>query len=285
MWSSCAPRRHERDPVSKLLKLKRWMAVPEAAKHVSLILEEEVTEADMLRLALDGQVRLSVWFTDCVRARGCDVVPTPLGETTTVPGHSAIDIDRLRFITPTGQITWLAGIWDLLFVGSARVDVENRYQELIHGPGKRAPSGSGIFVENFRDGSVLQVQEPPGDFPATEGGGEGGLPSPEECHYFPACKLPDNAMLVFRTDALQQFEQSLSDEQEKSEKPLHARTRRGLLTIIAALGKAAEINLANRSATREVLKWVEALGASLDDDFVRASLNEIPDAVESRKKS
>ncbi len=92
-------------------------------------------------------------------------------------------------------------------------------------------------------------------------------------------------MLVFRTDALQQFEQSLSDEQEKSEKPLHARTRRGLLTIIAALGKAAEINLANRSATREVLKWVEALGASLDDDFVRASLNEIPDAVESRKKS
>jgi hypothetical protein len=39
---------------SKLFKLKKWLTVPEAARHLSTLFEEAVSEADVLRLVLDG---------------------------------------------------------------------------------------------------------------------------------------------------------------------------------------------------------------------------------------
>lgn len=60
---------------SKLLKFKEWLTVPEAAKHLSVICEEEVSEADILRLALDGYLKLSVNFVNYTYARIGKVVP------------------------------------------------------------------------------------------------------------------------------------------------------------------------------------------------------------------
>jgi hypothetical protein len=40
---------NEKPTKSKLLKLKEWVTVPEAAKHLSGILNEEVTKADILK--------------------------------------------------------------------------------------------------------------------------------------------------------------------------------------------------------------------------------------------
>jgi hypothetical protein len=60
---------------SKLLKFKKWLTVPEAAKHLSIICEEEIYEADILRLALDGYLKLSVNFVNHTYARIGKVVP------------------------------------------------------------------------------------------------------------------------------------------------------------------------------------------------------------------
>lgn len=60
---------------SKLLKFKEWLTVPAAAKHLSVICEEEVSEADILRLALDGHLKLSVNFVNYTYARIGKVVP------------------------------------------------------------------------------------------------------------------------------------------------------------------------------------------------------------------
>ena len=49
--------------MSKLLKLKEWLTVPDAARYLSILLEEEVSEADLLRLALDGHLTISLLFT------------------------------------------------------------------------------------------------------------------------------------------------------------------------------------------------------------------------------
>ena len=46
----------------KLLKLKDWVSVPDAARHLSIILDVIVSEADVLRFALDGRLTLSVYF-------------------------------------------------------------------------------------------------------------------------------------------------------------------------------------------------------------------------------
>ncbi len=48
--------------ISKLLKVREWFTVPETAKHLSMMFGEEITEADILRLALDGKLKLSVYL-------------------------------------------------------------------------------------------------------------------------------------------------------------------------------------------------------------------------------
>ena len=55
--------------MSKLFKLREWLTIPEAAKRMSISFGEEVTEADVFRLALDGHLRLSVNFVNHAKAR------------------------------------------------------------------------------------------------------------------------------------------------------------------------------------------------------------------------
>ncbi len=61
---------------SKLFKLKKWLTIPETADHLSIVFGENVKEADVLRLALDGHLRLSVNFVNHANARrGEKMVP------------------------------------------------------------------------------------------------------------------------------------------------------------------------------------------------------------------
>jgi hypothetical protein len=52
--------------MSKLFKLKNWLTIEEAAKYLSNAFTELVTESDVLRLALDGRLKLSVNFVNPV---------------------------------------------------------------------------------------------------------------------------------------------------------------------------------------------------------------------------
>jgi hypothetical protein len=57
--------------MSKLLNLKEWLTVKGAAKRLSISADEKVKEADVLRLALDGHLTLSVYFVNhAVACRG-----------------------------------------------------------------------------------------------------------------------------------------------------------------------------------------------------------------------
>lgn len=60
---------------SKLFSLKEWLTLDDAARHLTLLFEEEVTVADVLRLALDKHLTLSVWFVNKTRARKGHLVP------------------------------------------------------------------------------------------------------------------------------------------------------------------------------------------------------------------
>ena len=52
--------------MKKLFNLKKWLTVAEAARHLSILFGEDVSEADVLRLALDGELSLSVHFLNQV---------------------------------------------------------------------------------------------------------------------------------------------------------------------------------------------------------------------------
>ncbi|MCQ4278347.1 hypothetical protein NA643_04555 [Pseudomonas stutzeri] len=61
--------------MSKLLKLKKWLTIKDAAKRLSISAGEKVTEADVLRFALDGHLKLSVYFVNHAVARRGEIVP------------------------------------------------------------------------------------------------------------------------------------------------------------------------------------------------------------------
>jgi len=48
----------------KLLKLKSWVTLEDAASHLSLVLEEKVNEGDLIQLALERKLTLSVVFPE-----------------------------------------------------------------------------------------------------------------------------------------------------------------------------------------------------------------------------
>lgn len=55
--------------MSKLLKMKHWVTLPDAARHLSAMFDEAVDVADVLQLGLDGRLKLSVVFDDPVKVQ------------------------------------------------------------------------------------------------------------------------------------------------------------------------------------------------------------------------
>ena len=60
--------------MGKLFSLKEWLTIDDAARHLSTVLGEDVTNADVLRLGLDGRLRLSIQFVNYTKGRFGKVV-------------------------------------------------------------------------------------------------------------------------------------------------------------------------------------------------------------------
>ena len=136
--------------MSKLLKLKEWLTVPEAARHLSILFGEEAGEADVLRLALDGHLTLSLLITHpnpalCGKIIAVDDTSEffdPSGITD--PDKREDGVARAQQVLLDGSDNQVLdiegehhvdGVWDLLMRGGERYYVENQYHSLIDGPG------------------------------------------------------------------------------------------------------------------------------------------------------
>ena len=159
---------------SKLFKLKDWLTVPDAARSLTGLLEEEVSETDVLRLTLDGHLKLSVDFVNGATARCGKVVPYEDAEWYP-PGYFAkmypekeknelppvmkdLVIDGERVLKLDKNIVHIRGIYDLPMFGAERLDVEHAYQNLTGGPEVTLTVLEGAFVEG-QDGLMYQLQE------------------------------------------------------------------------------------------------------------------------------
>ncbi len=150
----------------------------EAAQHLSNGLDEEVTEAGVFRLALDGQLRLSVNFVNDVMVKTCSEVA--------------------GYWYPDKNYEWISGIFDLPMKFDKRLDIEYIYQNLTGGPTVNLSDFNGVLVQelegNYYDVRLYQVLS------IFDNGNERTYP--------PAKSLPKNAVLVITKDALQEFQQS-----------------------------------------------------------------------------
>ena len=119
--------------MSKLFLLKEWITIPEATNRLTSIINDEVSEADVLQLGIDGKLVISVNFVNYEPVRTCRNAKSPektdSGALLTYKKSNNdewIEID----IWP---ITHVIGIHDLSMLGGEIDILTERYQGLTGG--------------------------------------------------------------------------------------------------------------------------------------------------------
>ena len=179
----------------------------------------------------------------------------------------------------------IEGVWDLLLEGPGRLELEHRYRVtcgLL--PYVELGTDEGAFVTG-EEGVVYQL------LPSRE------RPfAPKDNSVFPA-----GSQLGVRPQALDAVVASLAspslgpEEQQPSkpgdatddlDRPLKERERVTLLTIIAALARAAGIDISKASKAGAIIEaQTDKLGARVSARAIEEHLKRIPDALERRGKT
>ena len=229
---------------SKLKTLRPWLEVPEAATYLGQVLHHEVTEAELLRSALDGDLKLSVWFVNPTQAspdgpfteaqlkmlaqREADIA---VAERTQEQPPSLQDSPW-----PPGiqQITLSGGPYDLPMIGAEIRSVERRCQQLIKGPAVELNCLDGTFVDAV-DGARFRLWQlnRVGTEEIVDNDGTTEWVVTLEA-YSPAHGLPEDSVLVLRRTVLDEFVQRRGTNLDK---PVGQRERNIFLSIIWTLVK------------------------------------------------
>ena len=237
--------------VSKLFKLKKWLTVAEAARHLSIVFGEEVRESDVLRLALDGHLKLSVNFVNHARARCGPVVPmenaklwqapSDLASTLKIPAEHAgkplmmlqgININGKEVLELTDEVVSLDGVYDLPMIGAERLDVEHKFQQLTGGPAVTLSNLEGAFVAR-EDGHLCQLQDHFEDNESLRKNLK--TPWSHPSNFYPAGTLPHDGVLVVRVGALMDLQERLVAAEPSSGRTLPARAQTTYQNIIGGL--------------------------------------------------
>ena len=253
---------------SDLWKLRAWLTLKEAADYLSSKTGLDVDEGDILRLALDDKLQLSV------------NLPKPIAAIQDCEGAELAEHRKN-----------VEGAWDLLLKGPVRRELENRYRATCELPhvqldiGQSAFDIDGAFVTGG-EGVVYQLL-----LPDDLGRAFDRNPS----------VFPVGSLLVVRPQALDAVAASLPspslgpEEQQPSksgdatdtlDRPLKERERATLLTIIAALASAADIDISKASKAGSIIAaQIDQLDASVSAQTIELHLKRIPDALERRGKT
>lgn len=181
---------------NKILQFKQWLTLDDAAKQLSTMLDDEVTDADILQLCLERQLTLSVHLINQAQGRRARTVPmsearvrlfpnitmkelgTPgpkdylVSELEALPEEMRSELlgenATLLFKGPRlnddtvleldDEIVNLKDIWDLPMIGSEVSDVQHAYNSLQGWPAVNLVHLDGTFVGNI-DGELFQLQE------------------------------------------------------------------------------------------------------------------------------
>ena len=170
--------------MSKLFKLKEWLTVPDAAQHLSGVFGEPVTEADVLRLGLDGHYKLSVRLRTpthgligvvcrrdearCVviqRDHDAEEYPVDLAfsdapddqvtaqivrgllDGSLIRVIHPIDIGRGKFVQMHGKVVPIRGLWALPTTGDHSDDNEELIAKVATSREPHSTAFNGILLE------------------------------------------------------------------------------------------------------------------------------------------
>lgn len=295
--------------MSKLLKFKDWLNLQDAAQHLSIMAGEKVTVPDVLRLALDGHLTLSVNIVNAVYARPGTIkeasearhVDMPIDLSAAVkakaPGEYQGGWQKLCMGIPLAGTTKvidlekgvvrLRGVYDIPMIGGDRLDVEHEFQMLTDGPRVDMQSLDGAFLEGDNE-VLLQLQE---HFEDNEFHDKKSLKKPwsHPDNFYPAGGLPDDAVLVVRTDSLMEMRERLLEQDEAATTAndgVSTRERNTLLKMVLGMaigGYGFAPEAARSEVPGEIAGDLQKQGLDVSDDTVRKYLKEATQAVWSRK--
>ena len=158
--------------MSKLFKLKAWLTLEEAVNHISTVLGESATEADLFRFALDGHLTLSVNFVNRAKARKGKWVNTSdvqfyliendiltgekLENPMSMPLNHELFVSDDNWIALEKPVVSISGVWDLAMVGAETLDIEHLYQQSTSGLEVTLVAIDGAFV--MKGDVICQLQ-------------------------------------------------------------------------------------------------------------------------------
>ena len=280
--------------MSKLLKLKNWLTIEEAARHLSGAFTESVTETDVLRLALDGRLRLSVYFVNPVMAKlGNHVAKEDVPYEDVVGENGRIHRTYIgkQHVTKGGEIYLfdekdpsytLRGVCDLPMGIGSQLEIERRYHSLTGGPKLAEKWEHGIVIEVIEKElcefeMYMDLPEMPDIADVAKNLIEHMAASPlspaeqvekiqealiiirRTSEYCIVDQLPDEFVLVVRRNALTDFISSVSGTPANVEKPLDPRERTSYQNIIGAL--LAQLTSGKANDTTVITQAVTDYGA------------------------
>lgn len=276
--------------LSKLFNFKKWLTLDESANHLTTRLKEPVTQADILQLALDGHLTLSVNFVNTTYARVGKIIPNNIDATGFI-----IPINGREVFSFQDNIFSISGIYDLPMIGGEIYDCEHKIQKLNGGPLVLKAETRGAFVKSHDSETYYQIVYY-------------RLDENEQFDFYHARKklekwswhgrlfddvniesmianggkvngaIPRNDIFVVHSDELKKCEQLINGAQESADqdaKPLSTRERNTLLKIIAALCKAQKLDLSKPYKAAEIIKIeLEVMGNSMSIDTIAAKLEQ-----------
>ena len=243
--------------MNKLLKLKEWLTLADAAKRLAVVFDEAVTEADVLQLGLDGRLKLSVLFA-CppaawrgdISEHGEKVDSVQLPDGTSMQFEIGIRLSTKHVLKVQGDRVALDGVCDLLMIGNEKYHVEQTLRLLLGLPTHRQLSGEGTFlkIDGVRGICALQrdkSEQHPVDIQPMPWHPKG---------YIPALGLPSDSALVIRTRALNNFENSLSETKVDAESVLKPRERDTFLNIIGVMLELLQTPKPGRTSDAAIIR-------------------------------
>lgn len=281
----------------KVFRLREWLTVPEAARQLSSLIDEPVSEADVLRLSLDGHLTLSVLFVNHGHGR-CGPVVSKADARRFEFALSSLELKQFdadmgwfcgfhglvigddEVFEPAKEVVSIEGVWDLPMLGAERLDVEHQFQLLTDGPPVDLVCLDGVLLR--AGGMHCQLQA---HFEDNEFHNPANLKKPwsHADNFYPAGSLPRDAVYVVRTSALRDLLGRLDAPDAKPQRPLERRERSTLLTIIAGLADLAKVDLARpSSAAAAIESATERLGARVAARTIENHLKRIPETLEDR---
>lgn len=287
--------------MKRIYRLREWLTTEEAAGHLTTVLGEDVTVADVYRLALDGHLTLSVNLVNKGKARLGRVrpfrevpmreVPSPMpeaapGEMIQIPvGVPMEDVRELteetEFLCFEEPVVTIDGVWDLTMKGAEALDVEHEFQGMTSGPSIELSCLQGPLLCKA-DGRWAQLQD---RFEDRELVLPDGKKKKVPGSYYPAEALPADSHLVVKMAALTEFQTKLMEPRESeagTDGQMGTRERDTLLKLL--IGMALEAYRHDPAAARsptsaEISSDLAKHGLSVSDDTIRKYLKEAASSV------